>query len=127
MKEMDLYPEIKKSLLQLTQAVFKIPGSTYNQGLPDYILVHEKRPVHIEVKLDRPGKPSNGSELQKEHLRKVNEAGGIGFFLHYFQDVKQWEIRGWMDDPSNVFGRCERRLLTKFIQHHINVSIGRSV
>lgn len=98
MVEAHLYPEIKRHLLEISPAVSKVPGSTYNQGLPDYIMVWGGWPIHIEVKLDRPKRPGEPSALQREHMRKVNEAGGIGFFLRFDLESKMW----WIDPTGEM-------------------------
>lgn len=117
MKEMNLYPEVKKALLELTPAVSKIPGSTYNQGLPDYVAVFEGRALHIEVKYDRPGKRSEASELQKEHLTRVHESGGIGCVIHFHAITKRWSLYNCTD--AVIYMDCARHELSKMILSYV--------
>lgn len=91
MKEMGLYPEIKRAFEKIDRvAVAKIPGSTYNQGLPDYIATYMGRAVHCEVKIATAKRVGVLSELQRAHLERHNAAGAICFTLTYNESEKRW-------------------------------------
>lgn len=54
-------------------------GATYTKsGIPDLLVCCNGYFIGVEVKAPK-GKPS---ELQLYNLRKINEAGGIGFVLY---------------------------------------------
>lgn len=128
--ESGLYPEIGKAFRQKTEAVFKIPGSPYNEGLPDFVIVWGGWAIHMEVKLDRlrDGKlvESLPTALQREHLHKVNLSGGIGFVLT-FQPDKTWGIRHaptWDVDPNFV---APRNKLVELVNQYVLFARGVSI
>lgn len=102
MKEAGLYSEIKKAFESLGAAVSKIPGSTYNQGLPDYICTWRGKPVHCEVKIITKKRIGELSSLQRAHLERHNAAGAICFSLTYDEPMKQWRAEAVGEHHSGL-------------------------
>jgi hypothetical protein len=91
-----LYPTVKKSLLELGACPAKIPGSTFSQGLPDFIATYKGRAVHIEVKIKKKkGKSWEVTELQDDYLRRHMHAGGICMLLTYDELTRRWFIESY--------------------------------
>ena len=87
-KEPSLYPEIERALKAVyNMHTIKVPGSTYNQGIPDFVL-----PQHcVEVKVQRKGgKKAIATALQQTHLDAVARKGGDGFTLVFIEETKEW-------------------------------------
>lgn len=124
MIEANLYPEIKRRVKELTDGVSKIPGSTYNQGLPDYVFTYRGIAVHMEVKIDTPKRKGEVSELQKDHLRRHAAAEACCFVLCYVQEDRWWEIRDARTDyekgvVGNTVDGCPRASLSKLLESYI--------
>lgn len=115
MNETALYPTIKKVLLECGCAVTKIPGSTYNQGLPDFIATFLGHAIHIEVKLDRPKRPGKVTELQLEHLQRHAAARAMCGVLRYETATKIWRL----DEVLETGLAHESRQLT--VVGHVNL------
>lgn len=80
--------KIKKYLDGIGAWHVKYHGSAMSAiGIPDLLICLNGFFIAIEVKASR-GKPS---ELQKYHVLKINEAGGIGIILYPegFEDFKK--------------------------------------
>ncbi len=119
-RETQLYPEIKKAIRELTQAVSKVPGSTYNQGLPDYIFNYRGVAVHMEVKLDRVGEVSWPTDLQIDHLERYAAELAVCFVLTFDAASMCWCIRrGGAYGPNNQFETADRKSLSKLLEHWI--------
>jgi len=69
---------IKDELTKRGAWVYKTHGSAYSmRGAPDILACYpDGRFVALEVK--QPGRRSRATPLQKYHLRKIREAGGVG-------------------------------------------------
>ncbi len=100
MKEPDLYPEIRKAFLDVGAAYSKIPGSTYNQGLPDCICTYRGKPVHCEVKIVTDKRVGVITELQRAHLERHNAAGALCFTLTYHVGDKVWRAETVVCSPG---------------------------
>lgn len=101
MKESGLYPHIKKALLALGIEPAKIPGSTYNQGLPDFLgTMPGGKALFVEVKLKRlKGASWLLTELQKDFLCLHERAGAVCIVATYLEETKSWVLKGPNDVP----------------------------
>jgi len=68
--------QIKNYLISLNAYFIKTIGGSVAAGTPDIIACVNGRFIGIEVR-----RPTGGrvSELQKNHIKRINEAGGIAF------------------------------------------------
>lgn len=79
--------KIKKYLDSLGAYYLKVHGSAYQPaGVPDVLASINGKFVGIEVK-----KPVGGvvSDLQKHHILKIKNSGGIAFVARSVDDVKR--------------------------------------
>lgn len=58
------------------------------KGLPDIEGCYRGYYLGIEAKL--PGKEGNLTDLQAATLRKINDAGGIGFMASRWEQIERW-------------------------------------
>ena len=79
MTEPDLVRKIKKALIAEGAYAAKIHGGRYSVGIPDLLVCHEGNFVAFEVKL--PGKEKNLTELQRNNLMSIREAGGDAWVI----------------------------------------------
>jgi len=86
MKEQDIQKKIIKYLESKGAYVIKTI-STNKAGVPDIIACYKGNFMAIEVKT--PKTKNNVSELQKAHLRKIKEAGGLAIVAWDIKQVKE--------------------------------------
>lgn len=88
MKETQLYPEVERALkaVFLMKHTIKVPGSTYNIGIPDFVLTD----AVVEVKVKRKGRKAEPTALQQVNLDAVAKKGGLGICLVFEEDTKEW-------------------------------------
>lgn len=76
--------QIKNYLLSLGAYFIKTVGGSVAAGTPDIIACVNGKFIGIEVK-----RPTGGrvSELQKNHIKRINEAGGLAFIASSKDEV----------------------------------------
>ena len=85
MKEQDIQRKIIKFLESQGAYVIKTI-STNRSGVPDIIACYKGKFIAIEVKT--PKTKNNVSELQKSHIKKIQEANGIAIVAWSVEQVE---------------------------------------
>lgn len=84
-QEKTIENKIKEYLTEIGAWYIKYHGTKMTRsGVPDLLVCYKGRFVGIEVKAPN----EQPTELQKYHIRKIREAGGIAFVADNLQIVK---------------------------------------
>lgn len=106
MKENAVYPKFKAAVKETLPdcVAHKIPGSTFQKGMPDFLVNVQGLLAWVEIKLRKKGKPRSAWTPSPEQARYLEEANrivsGSGLCLIYDADMQKWFF---LDDENTFF------------------------